>query len=197
MDEASAKAHLHRALQQGRDALLWKLEGLDEYDARRPVTPTATNLLGLVKHMAFVELGYLGDTFGRPLPGGPRVEDLGDDPTADLWATADESRAAVVDTYRRVIAHADETIAMLPLDAPGHVAHWPGARSRVTLHGVLVHVIAEIHRHAGHADIVRESIDGAAGLRTDNDNLAHDDPAAWTAHHAAVEQAARDAARRP
>jgi hypothetical protein len=197
VDEASAKAHLHRALQQGRDALLWKLEGLDEYDARRPMTPTATNLLGLVKHMAFVELGYLGDTFGRPMPDGPRVEDLGDDPTADLWAAADEPRAGILETYRRVTAHTDETIATLPLDAPGHVAHWPAERNPVTLHGILVHVIAEIHRHAGHADIVREHIDGAAGLRTDNDNLAHDDPAAWRAHHAAVEQAARDAARRP
>jgi Protein of unknown function (DUF664) len=197
VDEASAKAHLHRALQQGRDALLWKLEGLDEYDARRPLTPTATNLLGLVKHMAFVELGYLGGPFGRPMPDGPRVEDLGDDPTADLWAAADESRAGILDTYRRVTAHADETIATLPLDAPGHVAHWPAERNPVTLHGILVHVIAEIHRHAGHADIVREHIDGAAGLRTDNDNLAHHDPAAWRAHHTAIEQAARDAARRP
>jgi len=197
VDETSAKAHLHRALQQGRDALLWKLEGLDEYDVRRPMTPTATNLLGLVKHLTFVELGYLGDTFGRPLPGAPRPEDLGDDPTADLWATADESRADIVATYRRVTAHADETVAALSLDAPGHVEHWPEERSAVTLHGVLVHVIAEIHRHAGHADIVREHLDGAAGLRHDNDNLAHDEPAAWTAHHATVEQAAREAARRP
>jgi hypothetical protein len=197
VDEASGKAHLQRALQQGRDALLWKLEGLDEYDARRPMTPTGTNLLGLVKHLTYVELGYLADTFGRPLADAPRWQDLGDDPTADLWATADESRADLVATYRRVAAHADATIAALPLDAPGHVPHWPAERGPVTLHAVLVHVIAEVHRHAGHADIVREHLDGAAGLRTDNDNLAHDDAAAWAAHHAAVEQAARDAARRP
>ena len=61
-----AKADLHHYLQSARDALLWKLEGLSEYDARRPLTPTGTNLLGLVKHTASVELGYLGDTFGRP-----------------------------------------------------------------------------------------------------------------------------------
>ncbi|WP_433784755.1 DinB family protein [Actinomycetospora sp. CA-101289] len=197
MDEAIAKAHLHRALQQGREALLWKLEGLDEYDARRPMTPTATNLLGLVKHQTFVEIGYFADTFGPSLPGGPRWEDLGDDPDADLWVTADESRDQVVATHRRVAAHTDEIIATLPLDAPGTVEHWPEERRHVTLHGILVHVVAEIHRHAGHADIVREHIDGVAGLRSDNDNLAHGDAAAWSAHHADVEQAAREAARRP
>ena len=60
------KYHLKRYLQICRDALLWKLEGLGEYDIRRPLTPTGTNLLGLVKHAASVEAGYLGDMFGRP-----------------------------------------------------------------------------------------------------------------------------------
>ncbi len=64
--DESAKSDLRYYLQSARDALLWKLEGLSEYDVRRPHTPTGTNLLGLVKHVAGVELGYLGDTFGRP-----------------------------------------------------------------------------------------------------------------------------------
>jgi hypothetical protein len=64
--EPNPKADLLRYLQDGRDALLWKLDGLSEYDIRRPLTPTGTNLLGLVKHIASVELGYFGDTFGRP-----------------------------------------------------------------------------------------------------------------------------------
>jgi Protein of unknown function (DUF664) len=66
MSEPDPKADLRRYLQQERDALLWKLEGLSEYDIRRPMVPTGTNLLGLVKHVAFVEFGYFGDTLGRP-----------------------------------------------------------------------------------------------------------------------------------
>jgi uncharacterized damage-inducible protein DinB len=189
-----AKADLQRYLQQGRDALLWKLEGLGEYDVRRPMTPTGTNLLGLVKHLAYIELGYFGDTFGRPFPG-PRPwlqEDV--DPTADLWATAEESRGEIVALYRRAWQHADETIDALELDAPGEVPWWSPASRQVTLHRILVHVIAETHRHAGHADIVRESIDGTVGLRSDNDNLPSADVAWWRSYRDRLEQVARDAA---
>ena len=197
VDEASAKAQLHGALQRARETVLWKLEGLDEYDARRPMTPTATNLLGLVKHLSFVEIGYFGLTFGRPLPGAARWQGLGDAFNADMWATAQESRADVVDAYRRAAAHADETIATLPLDATGTVGHWPADRNPVTLHAILVHVTAETHRHAGHADVVRELIDGAAGMRVDNDNLPPADATAWAAYRDTVERAARAAAGRP
>ena len=69
MAEMDPKATLVRYLQQARDAMLWKLDGLGEYDIRRPLTPTGTNLLGLVKHLAGVESGYFGATFGRPFPG--------------------------------------------------------------------------------------------------------------------------------
>ena len=60
------KTDLHNYLRAAREALLWKLEGLSEYDVRRPMVPTGTNLLGLIKHLAGVELRYCGDTFGRP-----------------------------------------------------------------------------------------------------------------------------------
>ena len=68
MPDDVMKADLQRYLQEARDALLWKLDGLSEHDVRRPLTPTATNLLVIVKHVASVEAGYLGDTFGRPFP---------------------------------------------------------------------------------------------------------------------------------
>ncbi|GAA4800362.1 DinB family protein [Actinomycetospora chlora] len=197
MDDAAAKAHLHGSLQQAREAVLWKLDGLGEYDARRPLTPTGTNLLGLLKHLAFVEAGYFADAFDRPMTEGPRWDDLGDDETADMWATADESRDELVATYRRTIAHADGTITELPLDAEGHVAHWPAERNPVTLHAMLVHVVAETQRHAGHVDIVRELIDGAAGRQPGNDNLAPGDADAWARHRGRVERAAREAAGRP
>jgi len=73
------------------------------------------------------------------------------------------------------------------------VPWWPPDRNEVTLHRILVHMTAETNRHAGHADIVRELIDGAVGWRDVNDNLPPVDRAWWEEHHARVEDAARRA----
>ncbi|MFF9482021.1 DinB family protein [Streptomyces sp. NPDC014733] len=196
MDASKPKADLLRYLQAARDTLLWKLDGLGEYDLRRPLTPTGTNLLGLVKHLASVELGYFGETFGRP-SGEPMpwIAD-GADPNDDMWATADESREQIVELYRRAWRHSDATIEALPLDATGRVPWWPRERSEVTLHQILIHVIAEAHRHAGHADIVRELIDGAAGMRDGNTNLPSDEAAWWEEYRTHLESVAREAAGR-
>jgi len=198
------KADLHRYLQAGRDALVWKLDGLGEYDIRRPLTPTGTNLLGLIKHVATTEIGYFGDTFGRPfgepVPWMIDIEEFNADALGpdvllgDMWATAEESREQIVGLYRRVWAHSDATIETLDLDAAGHVPWWTPGRRDVTLRRILVHMIAETDRHAGHADIVRELIDGAAGLRADNDNLPSVDRAWWEQHRANLERVARRAA---
>src|ERR1700674_3552137 len=115
------KAALHRYLQDAREALLWKLDGLAEYDVRRPLTPTGTNLLGLVKHLASGELGYFGATFGRPRAGPLPWGAADPAPNADMGATAAESRAYIVGLYHRAWAHVDATIAALALDATGHV----------------------------------------------------------------------------
>lgn len=192
------KDDLHRYLRSGREAVLWKLEGLSEYDVRRPLVPTGTNLLGLVKHVAAVEGGYFGEVFGRPLDE-PVLSalDFDADPNADLWATADESRDDIVALYGRVQAHADATIGQLDLDTVGRVPWWPDGRDEVTLHRILVHVTTELHRHAGHADIVRELIDGAAGLREGGDNLAFHDAELWRTYHERLEQLARTFADQP
>jgi Protein of unknown function (DUF664) len=192
MTGSDPKADLHRYLRRGREALLWKLEGLSEYDVRRPLVPTGTNLLGLVKHVAGTEAGYLGDTFGRPFGEPLPWLDEDAEPNADFWATADESREQIIGLYRRVWAHSDATIEALALDAVGHVPWW-GEQSEVTLHRILIHMIAETDRHAGHADIVRELIDGAAGLRKDNDNLAPGDQAWWESYRDRLERVAREA----
>lgn len=195
MPGPDAKADLHRYLQAARDALLWKLDGLSEYDVRRPLTPTGTNLLGLVKHLAGVELWYFGDAFGRP----PRDRPWSPDDArrnADFWATADETRAAIIGMYRQAWVHADETIRALDLAAPGQVPWWPADRSEVTLHQILVHVVAETHRHAGQADIVRELIDGTAGLQPDDDNLRTRDRAWWADYRDHVERVAHEAGQR-
>ncbi len=193
MTGSDPKEDLHRYLQAAREAVLWKLEGLSEYHVRRPLTPTGTNLLGLVKHLATVEAGYFGDTFGRPFGEPlPWLED-GAEPNADMWASADEPREQITGLYRRAWAHSDATIGALALDAAGRVPWWPQEGSEVTLHRILVHVIAETSRHAGHADIVRELIDGAAGLREGNDNMAPGDRAWWENYRGRLERAAQEA----
>ncbi|MEU0999963.1 DinB family protein [Streptomyces tibetensis] len=196
MTASDPKADLHLYLQSARDALLWKLEGLSEYDIRRPSTPTGTNLLGLVKHATGVELGYLGDTFGRPSGEPlPWLED-GAEPNADMWATSDESREYIVERYHRAWAHADGTIDALALDTVGKVPWWPSGGDEVTLHHAVVRVIADTHRHAGHADIIRELKDGAVGMNLGNASLAPGDSAWWENHQSRLEQAAQEADRR-
>lgn len=187
------KADLSRYLQAARDALLWKLEGLGEYDVRRPLTPTGTNLLGLVKHASGVEIGYFGACFGRPFPEDVPWAAPDAEINSDMWATAEESRDEIVALYRRVWRHTDTTIAELPLDAPAQVPWWPPERRAVTLHQLVVHVIADLQRHAGHADIVRELVDGAVGMREDNDNMPSDDAAYWQTYRRRLEDVARRA----
>ena len=192
MTESDRKADLHRYLQDAREALLWKLDGLSEYDVRRPLVPTGTNLLGLVKHVTGVEMGYFGDTFGRPC-ADPMPWDESD-PMSDMFAAPSESREFLAGLYRRAWAHSDATVDALPLDAVGHVPWWPADRNEVTLHHALVRVATETARHAGHADIVRELIDGAAGATPGRPSLPPGDPSWWQAHHDRVARAAQEAA---
>jgi uncharacterized damage-inducible protein DinB len=192
MTVTDAKSNLREYLQDAREALLWKLDGLSEFDSRRPMVRTGTNLLGLVKHQTAGELGYFGATFGRP---GPEPVSWADDSTDwDLLAQANESREFITDRYRRAWAHADKTISELPLDAIGHVPWWPAATNDVSLHQIMVHMTTETARHAGHADIIRELIDGAAGLSAQYSNLAAGDQSHWDSYRTRVEQIARVAA---
>jgi uncharacterized damage-inducible protein DinB len=184
------KAELRHYLQAARDALLWKLEGLSERDIRYPMTSTGTNLLGLVKHVASVEAGYLGDVFGRPFGEPLPWMEPDAEPNADMWATTEESREEIIGLYRRVWAHSDATIEALDLDTVGQVSWWPPERRAVTLHRIVIHMIAETDRHAGQADIVREMIDGAVGLRQDNDNMAPGDATWWETYRKRLQQVA-------
>jgi hypothetical protein len=193
MTQGNPKADLHDYLRDARKALLWKLEGLSDYDVRRPLVPTGTNLLGLVKHLSTVEWGHFGAAFDQPFEELlPWVED-DSEANADMWATADESRDRIVGLYRRISAHSDTVIDALPLDAVGHVPWWPPEFSEVTLHRILVHTIAEAHRHAGHADIVRELIDGSAGYLAGNEVLPAEDGAWWESRRDRLERVARQA----
>jgi uncharacterized damage-inducible protein DinB len=150
------KESLKAALDRHRDVVLWKLDGLDEEQARRPMTPSGTSLLGLTKHLAAVEYDWFSRTFGRetePLPFSD------DDPEADLRIEPGETVEGVRAFYGRARAASDKVIGDLGLEDRGTA--WHGAT--VTLRWVLIHMVEETARHAGHMDILRELLDGATG----------------------------------
>jgi hypothetical protein len=129
-----------------------KLDGLTEYDRRRPLTPSGTNLLGLVKHLAGLEYGYLGACLGRPAP--EQMSWLNDDSVwegADMWATPDESSEYLLGLYQRACVHADRTISENDLDAPAVVPWWSEEDRETTLGVLLIRMVAEPAQHAGHA----------------------------------------------
>jgi hypothetical protein len=173
-------------LREARSAVVGSLEGLDEYDVRRPMTASGTNLLGIVKHLVGNEHVYLSESFGITAPDVlPWVEDDSIWQGADMWATPEESREYILGLYDRAAAHGDETVRTRDLDAPASVPHWPEARRATTLGFLLVRMVEETGHHAGHADICRELIDGRGG--SDHDML---DEAGWSAHRAQVQAAA-------
>ncbi len=150
------KDSLKAALDRHRDAVLWKVEGLADTDLRRAMTPSGTTLLGLVKHLGAVEYGWFCETFGwptEPLPFDP------DDEEADLRVGPDESTVDVLAFAARARTAADEVIAATDVLDTG--TSWNG--ETVTLRWVLIHMVQETARHAGHADILRELIDGLTG----------------------------------
>jgi uncharacterized damage-inducible protein DinB len=169
---------LLRYLQRARQDLVATLDGLSDYDVRRPMTPSGTSLLGLVKHVASVEIGYLGDCIGRPLDIDlPWDNEEAYDKGLDMYALAGESREFLLDLYRRSWAHGDANVRELGLDAPAVVPWWSEERKHTTLGWLVVHQLDETSHHAGHADIVRESIDGKGG----DDHDQYGDEEHWSA----------------
>jgi len=188
MDDDVMKSHLQQKLRAVRESLVWKLDGLSEYDIRRLMTATGTNLLGLVKHNAISDAHYFGDVFGRPFPEQlPRW----DDPAVaflDHRATSSETRDQIVDLYRRVWTHSDATISALDLDSPGFVPWW---QEEVPLFNVMAARLVDAVRHAGHADILRESLDGGVGIDGEGLPLHGRESSYWEARRALIEDAAR------
>jgi hypothetical protein len=190
MIDEFAKKHLHDHLRWVREALVWKLDGLGKYDIRRPLTSTGTNLLGLVKHLAVWESRYFGEVFARPFPEPlPRWDDEAANDAA-FWAAGHETRDDIVGLYQRVWRRTDATINALAIDAPGYVPWWD---DHVKLFNIMVHMLSDTTRHAGHADILREQIDGTVGMTAKSTTLHGHDSAFWQARHATIEQAARAA----
>ena len=181
------KSDLGHYLQQARDSVVGALDGLSEYDVRRPLVPSGTNLLGLVKHLTGIELNYFGACVDRTPPVTlPWEEDGSIWEGADMWATPDQSREYLLDLYRTAWRHGDETLAVLPLDAPASVPWWPEERRETTFGHLVVRVVDETAHHAGHCDIVRELIDGRGG--GDHDDIGSEE--FWTTYVAKVQAAA-------
>jgi uncharacterized damage-inducible protein DinB len=183
---------LNGYLQTARDVVVWKLDDLSEYDVRRPLVRSGTSLLGVVKHLTFVELGYFGPVFGRPM-GQPNLWfEEGVEDNADLFVRADEARQDIIGNYRKACETSDATIKALDLDAAGSVPWW--GDQPVNLHHILVHVIAETFRHAGHSDLVRELVDGSIGYAADDSNTPEHDSEWWRVYRERVEREAGQAA---
>ena len=182
-----AKDYLHQDLRWVRQSMLGQIDNLSEYEIRRPMTTTGTNLLGLIKHLTMTETVYFGEIFDRAAPWPhPRYDEPGYRNRDSLWVSESESRADVVDGYLRAWAHADATIDALPIDTVGFVPWWP--QPTVKLFNVMIHVLTETNRHAGHADILREQLNERNGLP----RMA--DAADWDSHRALIERAAHRAA---
>jgi len=147
---------LRAFLQQNRSVILWKLEAVAPEAAVTSPVASGSNLLGIVKHLAWVERWWFCDFIGGQSPEYPWSED---DPDADFRITADDSVESIKELYAIAVGEANAVIdAATDLDATGGV----GDRAR-SLRWVLIHMIEETARHAGHMDIIREQVDGSLG----------------------------------
>lgn len=144
------------ALERHRDAILWKLDGLTDAQLRTSVVPSGMTPIGLVQHLASVEYGWFCATFGRPHE--PLGFDIHDE-NADFRVAPDEPTADVFAFWARARAAADEAVSEVDLDEVGTA--WFG--EQVSMRWVMIHMLEELARHAGHMDIVRELIDGTTG----------------------------------
>src|SRR5207248_11077808 len=160
MATSEEKDLLRTHLRSVQQALIWKLEGLSEADLRKPMTKTSTNLIGIVKHLTGVTYGYLVSAFGRERETFAWEFDEELFFSADMWATPEESCDEIIAAYRRACDAASTTIGDLDLDATGK--HHTGLT--VSLRWMILNVLMDTTRHTGHADVVREMIDGSIGM---------------------------------
>ena len=191
MDEEFERATLTHYFTRSFDDLVSKVEGLDEYEARRPLTPSGTNLLGLVQHAGAVVLGYARLPWGRDLGRELMWQDSDDEPDIDLRVLPEVTREEVLQLAADARTAMTELLAG-PLDAPGEVPWW-GPNGAVTVHRVAVHVVAELARHAGHADVLRELLDGTVGMRPGDPNVIGRAQAELDERRARIETDARRA----
>jgi hypothetical protein len=148
------KAMLSAFLDRYRETMIWKLKGLSREQASRRLVPSESTLLGVVKHLAYVERGWFqGDFAGEPITF-PWEEG---EPGADFVIEPEDTTESIVGLYEGEIARARVVVERASLD---DLSHEKDPRS---LRWIMIHMIEETARHAGHADILRELTDGAIG----------------------------------
>ncbi len=144
-------------LDEQRTILLRKVAGLSDDDLRRPSTVSSLSLLGLLKHSVYVERWWFSWVFAGLDVSFPWTDD---DPDADFRPEPDESAEDLAALYLAEIERSRAIVAAADLD---DAAARPTPGEATTLRGILVHMIQETSRHLGHADIIREAIDGVVG----------------------------------
>lgn len=185
-----SKELLQEYLSDAREAIVYKAQGLNDHTARKPLTPTGTHILGVIHHLAITEYGYFGQCLNRTIDD-PYIQNLLDidDPQTDFLPPAQLSADKIITLYQESTAFADAGIRALPLNAPAEVPWWI-RRRHTTLEHLMVHMIAETSRHAGHLDIVREQLDGFVGLRAAAPNLPDYSAAQWAEQYEAIDRLA-------
>jgi hypothetical protein len=171
MATGDEKALLALRLRLVQQSLIWKVEGLGEHDLRRPMTRTGTNLIGIIKHLTGITYGYLCSAFGRERETFPWEFDEELFYGLDMWATPDESTDEILAAYRRACDASAQTIEELDLDTTGK--HHTGLT--VSLRWMILNVLQDTTRHAGHADVVREMIDGRVGMHQGDHMVTNDE----------------------
>ncbi|HYI54832.1 MAG TPA: DinB family protein [Microlunatus sp.] len=175
-------------LQEARRQILRSVDGLDDYQLRRPMTPTGTNLLGVVKHLIGIEAGYLGVCLGRPFPVPlPWIDDESRGPLRDMWATAEESKEHLLDLYERARDHSDAVVAEVGSASAASVPWWPEDARETTAGALVARVLTDTAMHAGQLQILRELIDGRAG----DDRSDAGDDRWWSGHTHRLDELAR------
>lgn len=139
-----------------RATVLWKLEGLSDADLRRPMTASGMTMLGVVKHLAYVERWWFQTVFLDRDVSYPWTDE---DPDADFRIEPEESTADVLAVYTQETAEARAIVEAAPLDD----ASTHPKRSGYSLRWIVTHMLEETARHNGHLDLMRESIDGVTG----------------------------------
>ena len=153
------KTMLSAFLDRYRETILWKLDGLTNAQAAQRLVPSATTLLGIVKHLAYVErwwfqMNFAGDPVAFPWPEDEPDQDI------DFRVAPGDTIESISALYQREIARSREIIAGASVEDIGKGFGKVEPRS---LRWIMIHMIDETARHAGHADILRELTDGAIG----------------------------------
>jgi uncharacterized damage-inducible protein DinB len=152
----SEKELLEAFLDFQRDTLLWKVSGLTEEQLRKVWTPSGMSLLGLVKHLAYVERNWFQIRFlARKLP----VAWSDADPNGDFRIEPGETAESVIAFYREQVAESKRIVA--EAESLETIAQHP--KRPHSLRRILIHMIEETARHNGQADLMREYTDGQTG----------------------------------